>query len=76
LRRDSFSWNEEAESAFDKLKEVMSTPPVLGLPDSLKPFVIEYYASGGSIGVVLMQGGRPLAYLSQATDLRAKFMWS
>jgi hypothetical protein len=43
----------------------MSTPPVLGLPNFSKPFVIECDTLGGGIGVVLMQEGRPLAYLSQ-----------
>lgn len=43
----------------------MVTPPVLGLLDFTKPFIIECDASGGGIGAVLMQGGRPLAYLSQ-----------
>lgn len=44
----------------------MTEPPVLVLPDFTKPFVIECDTSGRRIGVVLMQGGKPLAYLSQA----------
>jgi hypothetical protein len=43
----------------------MSTPAVLRFQDFYKYFVIECDASGGEIGVVVMQGGRPLAYLSQ-----------
>jgi hypothetical protein len=65
LRKNSFKWNEEAEHAFNSLKEAMTTPPVLGLPNFSKPFVIECDASGGGIGAVLMQSGQPLAYLSQ-----------
>lgn len=44
----------------------MTEPPVLVLPDFTKPLVIECDTSGRRIGVVLMQGGKPLAYLSQA----------
>lgn len=44
----------------------MTEPPVLVPPDFTKPFVIECDTSGRRIEVVLMQGGKPLAYLSQA----------
>jgi hypothetical protein len=65
LRKDSFKWNDRAEQAFTLLKEVIAAPPVLGLPDFSKPFVIECDASREEIGAVLMQTGQPLAYLSQ-----------
>jgi hypothetical protein len=65
LRKDSFRWDDRAEEAFNLLKTTMSTPPVLGLPDFTKPFIIECDASGDGIGAVLMQIGQPLAYLSQ-----------
>lgn len=44
----------------------MVNPPVLGLPNFTEPFVVECDALGCGINVVLMQEGRPLAYLSQA----------
>jgi len=74
LKKNSFIWNEKAEAAFRHLKELMSTPPVLGLPDFTKKFIIECDASGAGIGAVLMQNGRPLAYLSQALKGKSLFL--
>ncbi|KAK4391489.1 Retrovirus-related Pol polyprotein from transposon.6 [Sesamum angolense] len=65
LKKDGFLWNKEAKDAFNHLKEVMSTAPVLSLIDFTKPFVVETNACGKGIGVVIMQEGSPIAYLSQ-----------
>ncbi len=43
----------------------MVTPPVLRLPDFSQPFVIECDASREGLGAVLMQEGRPRAYMNQ-----------
>jgi hypothetical protein len=65
LEKDSFKWSDNAELAFNSLKKAMTTHLVLGLPEFSKPFIIECDASEGGIGVVLMQFGQLLAYLSQ-----------
>jgi hypothetical protein len=47
------------------MKKVMSTCPVLALPDFGLPFTVECDASGEGIGAVLMQNRHPLVYESR-----------
>ena len=65
LKKTQFNWSESADFAFKALKIAMVTPPVLALPDFQKEFVIEIDASNNGIGVVLMQKGHPLAFISK-----------
>ncbi|KAL0289729.1 UNVERIFIED_CONTAM: hypothetical protein Sangu_2605000 [Sesamum angustifolium] len=52
---------------FNQLNMVMmTTAPVLAMPDFSQPFVVETNACGKGIGAILMQGGKPIPYLSKA----------
>ncbi|KAJ0745438.1 putative nucleotidyltransferase, Ribonuclease H [Helianthus annuus] len=66
LRKDNFKWNDSTQQAFLILKQALSTPPVLKLPDFSKTFIVETDASAKGMGAVLMQEGHPLAFISKA----------
>ena len=66
LKRDSFAWTIKASHAFQLLKDAMSNPSVLALPDYTKPFIVESDASKLGLCVFLMQNHRPIAFHSQA----------
>ena len=60
LRKQKFRpvrWTVACESAFRKIKDKMTSSPVLVQPDRSKPFVIETDASEWAIGMVLLQLG-------------------
>ena len=67
LTRDdvAFSWSEKQQESFDKLKEALTSPPVLAMPDFAKPFTVECDASEFALGGILTQDGRPVAYESR-----------
>ena len=48
-------WTDEAESAFEKVKAVLTSEPVLRAPSYNKPFIIQCDASQKGIGGVLAQ---------------------
>jgi hypothetical protein len=69
LSKKGFEWNEQADYAFQTLKEAMINTPVLALPDFSIPFVMETDACDTGVGAVLMQKGHPIAYMSKALGI-------
>ena len=65
LTKDGFAWSPEAEAAFQALKNVVTNTLVLALTDFTKSFTVEINASGFGMGVVLSQGGHPIAFFSK-----------
>ncbi|MCO5547619.1 hypothetical protein L7F22_001070 [Adiantum nelumboides] len=61
----TFRWTQKEISAFNLLKEKMTSDAVIVLPDLKKSFVVQCDACGRSIGAVLMQDGRVVAYESR-----------
>ncbi|GLJ13208.1 hypothetical protein SUGI_0207710 [Cryptomeria japonica] len=60
-----FVWTKEAEEAFQSLKQKVAKQSILAFPDFQKVFTIECDASNVSIGVVLSQESRPIAFFSE-----------
>ncbi|GJY60640.1 retrotransposable element Tf2 [Tanacetum coccineum] len=65
LKKNAFSWNNEAQVAFERLQQAMVEAPVLALPNFKEEFIIEIDASRYGIGAVLQQRGHPIAFLSK-----------
>ncbi|KAA3473766.1 DNA/RNA polymerases superfamily protein [Gossypium australe] len=60
-----FEWSEKCQQSFDQLKALLTEAPVLVQPESGKEFVIYSDASLNSLGCVLMQEGKIVAYASR-----------
>lgn len=59
------TWTAECQEAFDLLKRKLTTAPILALPDWDKDFEIICDASKHSVGAILVQDDRPLAFESR-----------
>lgn len=70
LRKDAFKWSTNADEAFSKLKQGITSAPVLALPNFKHPFILETDASGSGVGAVLSQNGHPIAYFSKKLSPR------
>lgn len=68
-KETTFEWNNEAEAAFQTLKEMLCSAPVLQFPNLALPYNITTDASGIAIGGILSQGpigkDQPIAYTSR-----------
>ena len=73
-----FEWTAECQTAFDKLKDLLSEAPTLAFPDPGKEYTLYTDSSGECIGAVLTQdsgqGEQPIHYLShKLSDTQKKW---
>jgi len=66
-----WNWTDACQEVFEKLKEEFQKAPVLLMPDSMKPFIIEFYASKFATGAVIRQKDmngdyHPCGYISHS----------
>jgi hypothetical protein len=71
-KQQVFQWSEDAQVAFQELKQDMASTPVLALPKFDLPFTVETDASDVGLRAVLMLQGRPIAFLSKALGEKNK----
>lgn len=69
-KNQSWKWEEAQVDAFKKLKELLTSAPILTQPDYNLPFVLRTDASNYALGAVLLQGEspreeRPIVYASR-----------
>ncbi|XP_022564277.2 uncharacterized protein LOC106373000 [Brassica napus] len=61
----AYEWSIETEKAFEKLKEALTTAPILALPKPNQPYTVYRDASHVGLGCVLMQEDKVIAYASR-----------
>ena len=71
------NWNDEVHAcAFENLKAVLTSPPLLAYPDFEKPFILQCDASDNAVGVILAQisNGKEhvVSYGSKALEKKQK----
>ena len=72
FKKDKFLWSPIAQQAFETLKMALTSLPVLAVLDFSQTFIVETDASNKGLGAVLLQEGRPIAFLSQTLSNRAQ----
>ena len=61
-----WAWELEQQSAFEAIKQVITTLPVLAYFDKTKKHTIQCAASKKGLGAVLLQESKPVIYVSRA----------
>ncbi|XP_017469225.1 PREDICTED: uncharacterized protein K02A2.6-like [Rhagoletis zephyria] len=67
LRKDvEWVWDTQHNEAFNKLKNLLKNPPVLGYYDTKAPILLSVDASSYACGGVLIQKQKPIAYCAKS----------
>jgi hypothetical protein len=61
----NYEWGDKEEEAFQLLKEMLCSAPILALPEGNEDFVVYCDASHKGLGAVLMQREKVIAYASR-----------
>lgn len=70
----AWSWFQQHQEAFDRLKTCLSSPPVLAYYDVKEPVTLTCDASSHGLGAACVQNGRPIAFASRAlTDTETRY---
>ena len=67
-KKRKWEWDAECQATFQKLKDAITSEPVLRLPDLELPFKVHMKASDKTLGGVLVQEGHPVAFESRKLD--------
>ncbi|GKB28253.1 putative reverse transcriptase domain-containing protein [Tanacetum coccineum] len=67
-----FDWSENAEAAFQLLKQKLYSAPILALPEGSENFMVYCDASRKGLGAVLMQRVKVIAYASCQLKIHEK----
>ena len=66
--KNLFCWTLQCQDAFDELKTILCSAPVLRYPDFSKEFTLTTDASNVGLGAVLSQEGHPCCYISRTLN--------
>ena len=73
-REVEWVWDQPQERAFRQLQEAITSTPILRYYNLAEEATIQCDASQAGLGAALMQGGQPVAYVSQAlTDTETRY---
>ena len=61
-----FVWTESQESAFNEIKRLVTSKPVLRYYDANEELVLQCDSSQNGLGAALLQNGQPIAFASRA----------
>lgn len=74
LQDVEWSWQEHHMAAFTRLKELLTSPPVLQYFDVHQPVVLSADASQHGLGAVCLQNNKPVAFASRAlTETESRY---